>query len=99
MRGGGSWLGLCPAIWLLVGVMKPGPLLWHGQPQLPVCLRTLSPWTRDQLDLSAIFAPINAIPLERKSINGVHLCFKVEGRILRWDKAARRTLQEFTVCS
>ena len=71
--GWGSGLGLCQARGLLVRVMKPGPLLWHAQPQLPVCLPTLSQWTHDQLDSSAIFAAINAIRLERKSITGVHL--------------------------
>lgn len=75
--GWGSGLGLCQASRLLVGVMKPGPLLWHAQPQLPVCLPTLSQWTHNQLDSSAIFAAINAIRLERKSIRCVHLCFRV----------------------
>lgn len=85
--GWGSGLWLCQASGLLACVMKPGPLLWHDQPQLPVCLPTLSQWTHSQLDSSAIFAAINAIRLERKSINGVHLCCRVEEKILSWDKA------------
>lgn len=69
--------------------MKPGPLLWHTRPQLPVCLPTLSQWTHNQLDSPAIFTAINAIRLERKSIRCVHLCRRV--RMLCRSKAAKAT--------
>lgn len=73
--------------------MKPGPLLWHAQPKLPVCLPTLSQWTHSQMDLSAIGAAINAIWLERKSIRCVYLCFRVWEKILCWGKAEKPTLE------
>lgn len=75
--------------------MKPGPPLWHTQPQLPSASPLCPQWTRNQLDSSAIFAAINAIWLERKSIRCVYLCLREEKKIFSWGKDAKKQHWDF----
>lgn len=77
----GVGVGVVSGQWALSWCNEAWPPAVAHPATAPVCLPTLSRRTHNQLDSSAIFAAINAIWLERKSIRRVYLWLRVEGKI------------------